>query len=35
MAWPVEINSKIFQVFVNRDDQTIIASGEADNEKER
>ena len=35
MTWPIEVNNKIFQVHVNRDDQIIIVRGEAGNETEK
>ena len=35
MTWPIEVNNKIFQVHVNRDDQSIIVSGVAENETEK
>ena len=35
MQWPLELNQKVFQIYVNRDDQTIIVSGEVDNVEEK
>ena len=35
LQWPLEVNNKIFQVQVNRDEHTIILKGEVDNMEEK